>query len=62
MKRSYPLPPASRDGRAKNQAQDLDLVWIQCKGYRCMGYRDLEGKWINFYTNKKLTDFIKVIG
>jgi hypothetical protein len=62
MKRSFPLPSTSRDNRAKNQAQDLDLAWIQCKGYRCLGYRDSEGKWINFYTNKKLMDFTKVIG
>ena len=62
MKRSFPLPTASRDGRDKTQALDLNLVWIQCKGYRCMAYRDSEGKWINFYTNEKLTDFIEVIG
>jgi hypothetical protein len=62
MKRSFPLPPASRNGRAKTQAEDLDLVWIRCKGYRCIAYRDSEGKWTNFYTHKKLTDFIEVIG
>ena len=60
MKRSFPLSPASRDSRAKNQVQDLDLVWIRCKGYRCIAYRDSDGKWINFYTHEKLTDFIEV--
>lgn len=39
-----------------------DLVWIQCKGYRCMAYLDASGKWINFYTDTKITDFVKVIG
>ena len=39
-----------------------DLVWVQCKGYRCMAYPDSTGQWINFYTGGKLTDFIKVIG
>ena len=39
-----------------------DLAWIQCKGYRCLAYLDKTGKWINFYTGKKLTDFVKVIG
>ena len=39
-----------------------DLVWIQCKGYRRMAYLDATGKWINFYTGKKLTAFVKVIG
>ena len=39
-----------------------DLVWIRCKGYRCLAYLDATGKWINFYTGKKLTDFVKIIG
>ena len=41
---------------------DKDLVWVQCKGFRCPAYSDATGKWINFYTGKKLTDFVKVIG
>jgi hypothetical protein len=40
----------------------LVLVWVQCKGYRCLAYSDANGKWINFYTGKKLTDFVKIIG
>ena len=39
-----------------------DLVWVQCKGYRCLAYTDTNGKWINLYAGKKLTDFIEVIG
>jgi hypothetical protein len=39
-----------------------DLVWVQCKQYSCLAYIDATGKWINFYTGKKLTDFVKVIG
>jgi hypothetical protein len=41
---------------------DKDLAWVQCKGYRCLAYWDATGKWINFYTGKKLADFVKVIG
>jgi hypothetical protein len=41
---------------------DKDLVWVQCKEYKCLAYLDEAGKWINFYTGKKLTDFVKVIG
>jgi hypothetical protein len=41
---------------------DKDLVWVQCKEYKCVAYLDTAGKWINFYTGKKLTDFVKVIG
>jgi hypothetical protein len=40
----------------------LDPVWVQCKGYRCLAFIDVTGKWINFYTGKKLTGLIKVIG
>ena len=41
---------------------DKDLVWVQCKEYKCLAYLDETGQWINFYTGKKLTDFVKVIG
>ena len=41
---------------------DMDLAWVQCKEYKCLAYLDEAGKWINFYTGKKLTDFVKVIG
>ena len=40
----------------------LILAWVQCKGYRCMAYADATGQWINFYTGKRITDFVKVIG
>jgi len=40
----------------------VDLVWVQCNGYRCLAYLDATGKWVNFYTGKKLKDFIKIIG
>ena len=51
----------------KDQASGLvpnykELVWVQCKGYRCLAYSNATGKWINFYTGKKLTDFVKIIG
>ena len=39
-----------------------ELVWVQCKEFRCLAYLDAAGKWINFYTGKKLTDFVKIIG
>jgi hypothetical protein len=39
-----------------------DLVWVQCKEYRCMAYLDATSNWINFYTGTKITDFVKVIG
>jgi hypothetical protein len=38
-----------------------DLTWVQCKEFKCLAYLDETRKWINFYTGKKLKDFIKVI-
>jgi hypothetical protein len=38
-----------------------DLVWVQCRGYRCLAYPNAAGKWINFYTGKRVTDFVKII-
>ena len=41
---------------------DKDLAWVQCKEYMCLAYLDEAGKWINFYTGKKITDSVKIIG
>ena len=38
-----------------------DLVWVQCREFNCLAYPDAAGKWINFYTGKKLTGFVKII-
>ena len=40
----------------------MTLFWVQCKGYSCLAYTDMTGQWVNFYTGKKITDFVKVIG
>ena len=37
------------------------MVWVQCKGYRCLAFRDAQGKWVNFYSGEKLSDFIRVV-
>ena len=50
------------DQTSKQVQTGLVLVWVQCKGYRCMAYTDATGNWINFYTGTKITDFVKVIG
>jgi hypothetical protein len=52
-----------KNGQISGQVStDKALVWVQCKGYRCLAYSEATGEWINFYTGKKLTDFVKVIG
>lgn len=37
------------------------LVWAQCRGYRCLAFRDVNGKWVNFYTGTRVNDFVEVI-
>jgi hypothetical protein len=46
----------------KSHPDHKDLVWVQCQEHRCMAYMGAAGKWINFYTGKKLKDFVNVIG
>jgi len=53
----------TKNGQISGQVQTpVELVWVQCKEYRCLAYLDATGKWINFYTGNKLTDFVKIIG
>ena len=43
---------------------DLDstqLKRVQCRGYRCLAYRNAKGRWVNFYTGKVLTDMVKLV-
>lgn len=57
------IQSGTKTGQTSKQAQaGRILVWVQCKDYRCLAYSDATGQWINFYTGKKLTDFVKVIG
>jgi len=44
----------------KSSVTGIDLVWVQCKGYRCMAYSDATGRWINFYTGKVLADVVEL--
>jgi hypothetical protein len=60
---NYKIKSAAKSDQTKLLAQTgLFLVWVQCKEYRCLAYSDVNGKWINFYTGKKLKDFVKIVG
>jgi hypothetical protein len=45
----------------KRMRTGLDVVWVQCEGYRCMAYLDAKGKWVSFPNRKVLTDVVRVI-
>ena len=56
------VQPGTNDQQPLGPAQTgLVLVWVQCKEYKCLAYKDPTGQWINFYTGQKITDFIRVI-
>jgi hypothetical protein len=43
---------------------DLDstqLIWVQCREYRCLAYRNAKGRWVNFYTGKVLAGVVKPV-
>lgn len=37
------------------------LSWVQCSEFRCLAYRDAQGRWVNFYTGNLLTGRVQVI-
>lgn len=36
-------------------------VQVQCEGFKCMAYRDNEGKWMDFFTRKFLPHVLGVV-
>jgi hypothetical protein len=36
-------------------------VQVQCLGFKCMAYRDKEGKWMDFFTRKFLPGVLGVV-
>jgi hypothetical protein len=37
------------------------LIWVQCHGYRCVAYRNANGRWVNFYTGKVIAESVKPV-
>jgi len=35
--------------------------WVQCEGFRCLGYKDLNGRWRNSFTGEILPKVIEII-
>jgi hypothetical protein len=50
---SFPLFDGGSSGKAP--------VYVQCKGFRCLAYRDAKGIWRYFLDDKELPEVIKVI-
>jgi hypothetical protein len=36
-------------------------VQVQCKGFKCMAYRDKDGNWVDFFTRKFLSGVLGVV-
>jgi hypothetical protein len=51
----------------KNEGKDFnpesrgEIAWVQCIGYRCLAYRDKNGKWRRLYDNEVLLDVVREI-
>ena len=46
---------------AKRQSPLAVPVQVQCEGFRCLAYRDPEGKWIDYCSGKPLTGKVQLI-
>jgi len=38
------------------------LVWVQCRGFRCLAFRDSKGKWRTFHTGEELSGAVTIAG
>ena len=36
-------------------------VQVQCKGFKCMAFLDKDGKWVDLFTRKYLSDVLGVV-
>ena len=36
-------------------------VQVQCEGFRCLAYRDYEGRWIDFHTGEPLVGTVTLV-
>jgi hypothetical protein len=36
-------------------------VQVQCDGFKCMAYRDKDGKWVDFFTREFLARVLGVV-
>jgi hypothetical protein len=55
------LQPSQTFKSSTSKLSAADLFWVQCGDFRCMAYKNPEGKWINFYTGQKLVGSVQVI-
>jgi hypothetical protein len=51
--------PDNDEGKPKQSG--LDVVWVQCEGYRCMAYLDAKGQWVSFPNRRPLNNVVHVI-
>jgi hypothetical protein len=51
----------ARVGRNSEELLHAAAVQVQCEGFRCLAYRDHEGRWIDFHTGKPLVGTVTVV-
>jgi len=53
--------PALPSGSAAATIENYQTFLVQCDSYRCLAYRDRDGKWRSAYDNRELTNFKSVL-
>ena len=38
-----------------------EVALVQCNGYRCMAFRDRQGKWRNYFRGDELQGVVRII-
>jgi len=56
MENVYDIGNVEQVGRSEGQS-----IWVQCEGFRCLGYKDSNGVWHNSFTGEVLPRVIGVL-
>jgi hypothetical protein len=58
---SVPMAETEHARDAKAQIRTNEHVVVRCEGFRCLAYRDAEGKWRNAVQHQELPPVLEVI-
>ena len=62
MNDGTPKSDPMRPGLREPQRSALkDIAVVQCNGFRCLAYRDVDNKWRDFHTGQALSDVQEVV-
>jgi hypothetical protein len=47
--------------RTAEAAPEVGCAWVRCGGYRCMAFRDKDGKWRGYYDRQELPEPVEIL-